>query len=163
MKLALQTAAALLLSTTLAFAHDYTVGGLTIMHPMTFEKGEAVGAAGGYMTIRNGSDSDDTLLEVRVADVPRVELHLSETDANGVARMIKQDGIVVPAGGEATLAPGGLHVMFMGVAGDAFEEGETLNATLVFEKAGPVDVVFNVEARGADDHKAHDHSGHSHD
>ncbi|MDP5359854.1 MAG: copper chaperone PCu(A)C, partial [Paracoccaceae bacterium] len=55
------------------------------------------------------------------------------------------------------LAPGGLHVMFMGLGGDPFEVGETFPATLVFEKAGEVEVVFYVEERTAE---AMDHSGH---
>ncbi|PJN92451.1 hypothetical protein CNY89_29595, partial [Amaricoccus sp. HAR-UPW-R2A-40] len=35
-----------------------------------------------------------------------------------------------------TFAPGGAHVMFMGLDGDPFEVGEVIPATLVFEKAG---------------------------
>ena len=127
---------------------------------MTFETAKTVNVAGGYMTLENSGDTNDTLIEVRVATIPRVELHLSETDANGVARMIKQDGIPVPAGETVTLKPGGLHVMFMGLNGDPFELGEEIPATLVFEQAGEVEVIFNVEERGADDHKAMDHSGH---
>ncbi len=112
------------------------------------------------MTLMNTGTEADRLMEVRVDDIPRIELHLSETDANGVATMTKQDGIIVPAGETVTLQPGGLHVMFMGLNGDPFEVGEELNATLVFEEAGEIDVIFNVEARTAETHSGMDHSGH---
>ena len=42
-------------------------------------------------------------------------------------------------------APGGLHVMFMGLNGDPFETGESFDAVLVFEAAGEVPVTFYVE------------------
>jgi len=160
MKTFTKTALAVLFSAGIAHAHDYTIAEISITHPMTFETAKTVNVAGGYMTLENSGDTNDTLIEVRVATIPRVELHLSETDANGVARMIKQDGIPVPAGETVTLKPGGLHVMFMGLNGDPFELGEEIPATLVFEQAGEVEVIFNVEERGADDHKAMDHSGH---
>lgn len=163
MKLFIQAAFIALLTTTTVHAHDYVLGDLTVMHPKIFEKAAAVKVAGGYLSIANASDTDDTLVEIRIATVPRVELHLSETDANGVARMTKQDGIPVPAGDTVTLQPGGLHVMMMGLGGDPFEMGEKIEATLVFEKAGTLDVTFNVEARSANDHSGtgHDKMEHS--
>jgi copper(I)-binding protein len=160
MKYLTHAAFAALLTTTSAFAHDYKAGNLSIVHPMAFETAQSANVAGGYMTIENSGETTDRLLEVRVPNIRRVELHLSETDANGVARMTKQDGIEIPAGETVTLQPGGLHMMFMGLNGDPFEEGEKIDATLVFESAGEVDVVFNVEARSAADHGTAEHSGH---
>lgn len=160
MKFFATAALAVLLPSGIAQAHEFKVGDLEIAHPMAFETAKSVNVAGGYMTITNQGTAPDRLLEVRVAQIPRVELHLSETDANGVARMIKQDGITVPAGGSVALKPGGLHVMFMGLNGDPFEAGEEIPATLVFENAGEIAVKFNVEARSAEDHGGADHSGH---
>lgn len=158
MKTLIQTAIAALLLTGAAQAHDYTLGGINVTHPMAFETAKNANVGGGYMTIENTTDTADKLLEVRVADIPRVELHLSETDANGVARMIKQDGIEIPAGETVLLQPGGLHVMFMELGGNAFELDEKISATLVFENAGEMNVEFNVEARSAGDHGGMDHS-----
>jgi copper(I)-binding protein len=156
-------AGAALLFTTAAFAGDYRIADLNVIHPMAFETARTAQVAGGYLTIENTGTSDDTLLEVRVTNIPRVELHLSETDANGVARMTRQDGIPVPAGETVTLKPGGLHVMFIGLNGDPFEQGEEVAATLVFEKAGTLEVVFDVEARSASDHGTMNQSGHTMD
>jgi copper(I)-binding protein len=155
-----KTALAVLLSTGMAHAHDYTVGDITIAHPMAFETAKTANVGGGYMTLTNAGEAPDRLMEVRVAQIPRVELHLSETDAKGVARMTKQDGISLPAGETVALEPGGLHVMFMGLNGDPFEVGEKIEATLVFETAGEIAVTFNVEARTAQTHGGADHSGH---
>lgn len=161
MKLFTTAACAVFFFATSLLAHDYKAGEISVMHPMTFETAENVKVGGGYMSITNAGGSADRLLEVRVPSVPRVELHLSQTDENGIARMFEQkDGIEIPAGGEVTLQPGGLHVMFMGLA-EPFEAGQKIPATHVFEKAGALEVTFNVEARSADDHKAVDHSDHS--
>ncbi|WP_299563380.1 copper chaperone PCu(A)C [uncultured Sulfitobacter sp.] len=153
-------ALAALLGTTAAFAHDYTVGSITIAHPMAFETAKSASVGGGYMTLTNSGDTPDTLRDIRSDTVPMIQLHKSETDANGVARMFHlEDGIPLPAGETVTLEPGGLHVMFMGLDGDPLEDGEEVKATLVFENAGEVDVIFNVEPRrGGMDHSNHSKS-----
>jgi hypothetical protein len=150
-------AALFLASAVHAQAHDYTLGGINVTHPKAFETAKNANVGGGYMTIENTTGAADKLLEVRVDAIPRVELHLSETDANGVARMIKQDGIEIPAGETVTLQPGGLHVMFMELGGDGFVLDEKINATLVFETAGELEIDFNIEARSAGDHGSMDH------
>lgn len=152
MKLMKTIAFALLLSANTTWAGEYTQGPITVTEPSTFETAQGTKVGGGYMTITNAGNTDDRLLDVRVDGIPRIELHLSATDANGVATMTKQDGIEVPAGQSVTLMPGGLHVMFMGLGDDPFEAGETIDATLVFERAGEMSVVFDVRARTAGDH-----------
>ena len=103
--------------------------------------------AAGYMTIENTGASDDTLLSAS-GSMGMVQLHKSSTDANGVARMEHQaDGIPLPAGQTVTLEPGGLHVMFMGLA-EPFGEGATVTITLSFAKAGEVEVMLPVLPRG---------------
>ncbi|MEM8536501.1 MAG: copper chaperone PCu(A)C [Pseudomonadota bacterium] len=145
-------------------AHDYKVGDLVVDHPMTFATAQSAMAAGGFMTITNNGETADRLVSVN-ADFPRVEIHTTEVDGD-IARMMElEDGIEIPAGETVMLQPGGLHVMFMGLNGDPFEVGEEVGATLVFENAGEVEVMFKVEERKGHgmDHGAHDHSGHNHD
>lgn len=141
-----------------AFAHDFKAGDLTIDHPIVFETTKTARAGGGYLTITNDGETADRLLSVE-ADFPRVEVHDTVMDGD-VAKMQKVDGLEIPAGETVELSPGGLHVMFMGLPAP-FVEGEEVNATLVFENAGRVDIVFNVEVRPAHDHGDHsDHSDH---
>ncbi|UWR26994.1 copper chaperone PCu(A)C [Sulfitobacter sp. S223] len=152
MKLMKYTALALFFGASTVWAADYTLGQITVTQPSTFETAKNTKVGGGYMTITNDSKTDDRLVEVRVEGIPRIELHLSATDENGVATMTKQDGIDVPSGETVTLMPGGLHVMFMGLGDNPFELGDQVDATLVFENAGEMDVTFDVRARTASDH-----------
>jgi len=141
-----------------AAAHEVTTETLVIDHPYALETPATAMSGAGYMTITNTGNAPDRLLEVR-ADFPRVTLHGTETDAQGVTRMIPVEGIEIAPGETVTLAPGGMHVMFMGLDGDPFEEGERIPATLVFERAGEIAVEFWVEPRdgGMTGHEGHDH------
>jgi copper(I)-binding protein len=141
-----------------AAAHEVTTETLVIDHPYALETPATAMSGAGYMTITNSGAEPDRLLEVR-ADFPRVTLHGTQTDAQGVTRMIPVEGIEIAPGETVALAPGGMHVMFMGLDGDPFEEGERIPATLVFERAGEIAVEFWVEPRngGMTGHEGHDH------
>lgn len=126
-----------------------------------FETAPTAMAGGGFMQITNTGDADDRLIAVE-ADFPRVELHAHDFDSQGIARMIHlEDGIPVPAGETVTLEPGGLHVMFMGLRNNPLVDGETVDATLIFEQAGSVPVTFDIVKR--DTGHGHNHGdGHNH-
>ncbi|MDP5084295.1 MAG: copper chaperone PCu(A)C [Yoonia sp.] len=132
---------ALLTLSSAAWAEDT----LSISQVIAFETPSTAMSGGGFMQITNTGATDDTLISV-IADFPRVEIHTTEF-TDGIARMKHIDGIPVPAGETVTLAPGGLHVMFMGLNGDPLEIGETIPATLVFAQAGEIPVTFEVVAR----------------
>lgn len=127
-----------------AAAHDYTFGDLEIIHPRVFETAATAKAGGGYVTIANTGESDDALIGV-AADFPKVQIHESYEE-DGVHKMQHVERIALPAGETVELAPGGYHVMFMGLS-DPFEVGEDIPVTLIFEKAGEVEVTFTVEER----------------
>ncbi len=137
-------------------AHDFKAGGLTIDHPYSFATPPTARAGAGYMTITNNGDEADRLIDVKT-DFSRNAIHESNM-VSGIMKMIFQDkGVEIPAGGSVTLQPGGLHVMFMDLKAP-FKDGTELSATLVFEKAGEVPMVFNVSKRSSTD--ATDHSAH---
>lgn len=149
--------AALLLTLPLpALAHDYSVGTLSIAHPMTPEAPPTARSAAGYLSITNKGDGSDFLVAVE-SELPSASIHRSEV-VDGIATMSPVDR-VIPAGQTVTLEPGGLHVMFMGLEAPLAAEAG-VSATLVFERAGPVEVTFHVEPRGeAMEHKQnHDHA-----
>lgn len=149
--------AALVCLPGLAAAHDYAVGDLVIAHPVAFETPATAQSGAGYLVITNNGETADRLIQVE-ADFPRVMMHETKTE-NDVATMVHLDSIDIPAGETVEFVPGGKHVMFMGLGGDPFEIGEEINVKLVFENAGEVDVVFNVEARDHSE-KSEDHSNH---
>lgn len=143
-------------------AHEFKIGDVMVDHPMAFETAKTAQTAGGFMTITNTGNTDDRLVAVE-ADFPRVEIHTTEMDGD-VARMMKlEDGVVVPAGESVIMMSGSYHVMFMGLGGDPFEVGEEVPATLIFENAGRLEVMFKVEERKMGDHGTMDHSNHTMD
>lgn len=95
-----------------------------------------------YMTIHNTGNTSDRLLKVHSDIASSIELHATE-DANGVMQMRPVDGIDVPANGEVTLKPGGIHAMLIGLRQD-LKPGEKIPIQLQFEKGGVIDVKADV-------------------
>ena len=117
-----------------AWGHEFTAGALTIGHPYAFATAPGARTGAGYLSVTNAGAEADRLVAVK-ADFPRVELHTTEVDAAGVARMGAVEAVEVPPGATVTLEPRGTHVMFMGLTAP-LAEGERVPAVLVFEKAG---------------------------
>jgi copper(I)-binding protein len=66
------------------------------------------------------------------------------------------DGLEIKPGNPVKLEPNGYHLMFLGLQ-QPFKPGETVKATLTFQKAGSVEVEFKVEAVGFSPAAAHQH------
>lgn len=99
-----------------------------------------------YMQLINNSDEDDTLLSATAELCGTVELHESSMAEDGTMMMQPVAGgkITVPGGETVELKVGGLHVMCIGIE-EAFAVGQTVPVTLVFEKAGEIQI--DVEIR----------------
>ena len=138
----MRTRLALVLSLLAApvLAEEYRLGDLVVTDPVVRTAGAMAPTSAGYMTITNTGDSDDTLLAIEAA-VPRVMIHNTVMDGD-VARMEHVMQLDIPAGATVSFAPGGLHVMFMGLSGAPLAPGDLLPATLVFANAGRLDVDF---------------------
>ena len=140
---------------TSAHAHGTTAGALEIIHPAIPAPSPAAKSAAGYLAISNDGAESDRLLAVEGEFADKIMLHTTEFSADGVARMMHLEAIEIPAGETVVLEPGGMHVMLMGLTAP-LAEGGTVPATLVFERAGRVEVEFSVDPAAA----AADHSGH---
>ena len=118
--------------TLVAFATSAAVAGmLDIGTVQVRATAPGMGMTGGYVAITNNSDSDDRLVAVSAGFAKRVELH-EMTHDNGVMKMRERDGgIEIPAGETVMLKPGGLHIMFMGLA-ETMVAGEMREITLEF-------------------------------
>lgn len=139
--IAILFAGALALAGSSAFAHGYKIGDLEIGHPWTraTPKGAAVG--GGYLTIKNTGTSPDRLISGSSEVSGRFEVHEMSTN-NGVMKMrLLKDGLEIKPGETVKLAPGGFHIMMLDLK-RPIKEGERVKGTLVFEKAGKVDVEY---------------------
>lgn len=107
-----------------------------------------------YLKILNHG-ADDRLIGARTSAARAAELHTSAT-RDGVVEMRPTDALPIGAGATVELAPGGTHVMLVGLA-SRLEAGAHLGLTLVFAKAGEITVdVTVVDARGPQP-AAHEH------
>lgn len=112
--------------------------------------------AGAYLTIRNDGDEADRLLGGSVAFAERFEVHEMAMDQGMMQMREVEGGLEIPAGGTVELAPGGYHIMMIGLSG-APKAGDTVPATLTFERAGDVEIELSVASMGASKAPEHSH------
>jgi periplasmic copper chaperone A len=143
-----------------AHAQDYTLGDLRIGHPWTRATPPSARVAAGYLTVENKGAAADRLVSATFSGSAVVEVHEMAMDG-GVMRMRElPKGLEIPAGGKMELKPGGLHLMFIDLKA-GLKEGQTVKGVLVFERAGRIEVAFQVEAMAARG-GGHGHQGHGH-
>ena len=131
-----------------AQADDVTVGGLKISAPWARATPKGASIGGGYFKITNTGTTPDRLVGGATDVASRFEVHEMSMD-NGVMKMRPvTKGLEIKPGQTVELKPGGYHVMFVGLK-QQLEKGHPFKATLMFEKAGKVDVDFAVEGIGA--------------
>lgn len=151
--------AAAILVVTPAFAHNGVVhlGPINISLPFTRATLPNAPVAGGFLTIENTGTEPDRLVSATSDIAGETQIHEMAMQGDVMKMRPLADGLEIPAGETVVLAPGGFHIMFMGLK-QALVEGETITVTLTFEKAGTVDVVLPIEATAADAPSA----GHAH-
>jgi periplasmic copper chaperone A len=98
---------------------------------------------GGFVSLT--SSGGDRLIGGSTPLAQRFELHTMAMKGD-VMEMRQIDAIELPAGKTVELKPGGLHVMFIGLK-QALALGTKVPVTLRFEKAGEVQVEFEVASR----------------
>jgi copper(I)-binding protein len=96
-----------------------------------------------YLRITN-SGAADKLRSAFTPAAERAQLHGHRVH-DGVMSMVDVGCLAIPAGGTVTFAPGGLHVMLLGVK-SPLVEGAEITLTLRFDAAGDVEV--RVPVRG---------------
>ncbi|MBU1304386.1 MAG: copper uptake system-associated protein [Alphaproteobacteria bacterium] len=159
--------AASLLLIAPAFAQDGEVhlGNLTISAPFSRATLPNAPVGGGFLSIENTGTDADRLVSASSPAAGAVQIHEMAMQGDVMKMRELGEGLEIPAGQTVVLAPGGFHLMFMGLK-QAFVEGETVPVTLVFEKAGTVDVELSVQGVAADgaamnhDAMKHDSAGH---
>ena len=141
-----------------ASAADVRKGEITVVRPQIRASLGRAPSTAGYLTVRNSGARADRLVWASCTCAERVELHTHQMQA-GVARMSRVPAIVVPARGHAVLAPGGAHLMFVGLKAPV-REGSDQRVALVFERAGTVTAVFHARSRIAPLPSTAEHAGH---
>ena len=131
-----------------AFALDYKLGAIEIGQPWTRATPPTAESGGGYLVLKNTGTTPDRLIAVKSPAADRVEIHEMKMDGNIMRMREVEKGIEIPPGATVELKPGGFHVMFMGLKAPFAKEAK-VPLTLVFEKAGSIDVDLMVQAMGA--------------
>ena len=142
-----------------AVAHDFKAGDLIIEHPWARATPGGAQVAGGYVTIVNKGATPERLLGGSIAAAAKFELHRMTMDG-GVMKMRPTGPLEIPPGGQLTLDPSGNHIMFTGLK-SPLKKGQEIDGTLVFDHAGTVPVVFDVEGIGAKGPAKDDAAGHA--
>lgn len=136
-------------------AHDFTLGSLEIAHPWTRQTAPGQSNGGGFLVVTNKGRAADRLVGVASPAAGKVELHTMSMDG-GVMRMRPvTGGLPIPAGGTLTLAPGGYHVMLIGLKAP-LTLGAMVPLTLRFERAGAITVQLKVEPVSFTGEASHD-------
>jgi periplasmic copper chaperone A len=147
----------------LAQASDFKLGSLEIDHAWSPATPHGASVAAGYLTVTNRGSDSDRLIGGSVAVAGRFSVHeMSTTD--GVSKMRPlADGLEIKPGETVELRPGSSHLMFMDLK-QPLAQGDHFKGTLVFAKAGTVDVEFEVGPIGgasmSHDSMNHDSMGH---
>ena len=140
-------AAALALAASVALAHDYKAGAITIDRPWTRATPRGASVAAGYFTLTNAGTAPDRLVGATAAVAGRVEIH-EMSMADGVMRMRPvEHGIELKPGETVEFKSNSFHLMMLDLKQQP-QQGQRIKGTLTFEKAGTVDIEFVVEAIG---------------
>ena len=136
---------------TLTVLASIALGGqpsISVEHAWSRATPVGANVAVGYLTIRNNGATPDRLVSITTDIASHSAIHeMSMTDSMMKMRQVTE-GLPVPANSAVMLEPGSYHLMFNDLK-RPLKQGEHFSATLVFEKAGKMDVTFEVQGIGA--------------
>ncbi len=130
-----------------ASAQDYEVGDLRVDRPWARATPGRVPNGAVYLTLTNQGATPDRLVGASSPAAKHAGLHTHSMEA-GIMKMRPVKAIEVVPGSPTVLAPGGLHIMLMGLAAP-LKEGARFPVTLTFERAGSLEIEVTVEKLGA--------------
>ena len=131
-----------------ALAEEVKAGDLVITQAWSRATPGGAKVGGGYLTIQNKGSAADRLIGGSADVADKVQVHEMAT-TNGVMTMRPLDkGLSIEPGKTVKLAPGGYHLMLMDLKAP-LKQGDKVPLTLEFEKAGNVNLPFEVQGVGA--------------
>jgi hypothetical protein len=137
--------AALALAAAPAEAAAFHAGALEAADP--WSRPAVAGFNGvGYLTLANHGRRPEALVKVESPMARAVQIHRSAM-IGGVMSMAQTPRVEIPAGGRVAFAPGGYHLMFLGLT-RSLKPGDRLPATLVFADGRRMALSFAVGAGG---------------
>ena len=139
----------LLAAALLALAACSPGGGAGSGGPATVQAADAIcrptpvgrKMTGCYLTLTSGTV--DRLLSASSPQANLVQIHASRIESGMMMMSELRDGLPLPAGAPVALAPGGNHLMLMGVD-EPLVAGDAVTLTLTFESSPPLEVTATV-------------------
>ena len=119
---------------------------IQVDHPWARASAGAAKTGAAYVTITDRGQPDQ-LTGASTPVAASAELHESMDDM-GMMKMRPMAGLALPTGKPVKLAPGGYHLMLMGLKAP-LKAGDTFPMTLLFQHAPPQTVTVTVEPIGA--------------
>ncbi len=104
---------------------------ITVQNAWLREAPPSVKVMAAYLDIENSSAKDFILVFAESAEFERIEFHQSKIE-NGVAKMQRQERIVIPAKSTFNFKPGNYHLMLFNNA-TPMREGRMSSITFTFE------------------------------
>ena len=136
--------------------------GIAVSAPFARETPPNARVGGVYMTLTNHGPVT-RLIGVRSDAAKKAEIHTHSMDAAGVMRMHEvEDGVPLGQGETVAFAPGGFHIMLMGLVAP-LRRGAVVPLTLEFADGSTVEVAAPVESIAARGPMTHDHGSKAHD
>ena len=140
----------LVYTSSIAQAHHLVVKNIWIPEAPPVSKVMAA-----FMVFQNRSDKDVNITEISSPDFDRVEMHLSVI-IDGVAKMLPQKQLIVPAKGQLELKPGSYHLMLFNPE-KALKSGDTATIDILMSDGNRFTVKAFVKKSAM---KMMDHSNH---
>lgn len=110
--------------------------------PWVRTPGQGVDRTAFYVTIMNGSNSDDALIAIKSEVAQLGELH-ETLHENNVMKMQPVSEVIVPANGSVALQPGSFHAMLLDLQQE-LKAGDKVQVELTFKNAGNISVEAEV-------------------
>lgn len=145
---------AVLFASAGVLAHGYKKGDLNIRHPWTRATPGGATVGVGYLKITNTGATADRLTGGTFEGAERVEIHEMKMEGEMMTMRSLPDGLEIKPGETIVLKPSSFHLMLIGLK-QPIVPGPNIKGTLLFEKAGTIDVEYEVQAIG--DSKSSDH------
>ncbi|TNF34714.1 MAG: copper chaperone PCu(A)C [Gammaproteobacteria bacterium] len=108
-----------------------------------------------FMVVENTSAQNEEIIGVESADFGHIEMHLSK-EVDGVAKMIPQESLVIPAKGQLVLKPGSYHLMLFKPK-RALKAGDNSELVIKLKSGSQFSVKFKVKQGGGMMMHNHDH------
>ena len=111
-----------------------------------------------FVNLTNPSDEDRILVKADCGDVAeRTELHVMEMVDGQMVMMEAEGGITVPAGKHWHLAPGGPHIMLMGLTRELPPGSEELTCTIEFDDGQTIELLAPIKQFTEEQDTYHEH------